>query len=206
MSSTRSPRPPRAATRPGAPPGRVRIIGGRFRRTPIAVLDVPGLRPTPDRVRETLFNWLEHLLGDLADARVLDLFAGSGALGFEMASRGAPEVVLVESNAKAAAALRALQARLGADGVQVLQADWEAAVARLAPASFDVIFLDPPFESELLARSIGAVRGLLRRGGLLYAEGAKPLAPDHLDEWGLAPVRNGHAGVVYFQLLRARPC
>ena len=101
--------------------GRVRIIGGQFRRTPIRVSVAPGLRPTPDRVRETLFNWLDHLLGDLSRVRALDLFAGTGALGFEMASRGARDVVLVDSSPRAVAALHELRLRLAAAAVTVLQ-------------------------------------------------------------------------------------
>jgi 16S rRNA (guanine966-N2)-methyltransferase len=196
-----------ASPRPAAnPPGRVRIIGGRFRRTPIAVVAGPGLRPTPDRVRETLFNWLEHLLGDLSAARVLDLFAGSGALGFEMASRGARRVVLVEHHPRAAAALRALQARLSADAVTVVPCDWRAAVAQLAPESFDVIFLDPPFDSGILPHAVEAAGVLLAPGGLLYAESDRPLEPATLAGGPFETVRAGRAGAVHFHLLRKRPC
>ncbi len=112
---------PTARPKTESPPGRVRIIAGRFRRTPIPVVAVPGLRPTPDRVRVTVFNWLEHLLGKLEGLSALDLFAGSGALGFEMASRGAARVVLVERHPRAAQALRALQQRLAAAAVTVVE-------------------------------------------------------------------------------------
>lgn len=190
----------------GAPPGRVRIIGGRYRRTPIMVAATPGLRPTPDRVRETVFNWLEHLLGGLAERRALDLFAGSGALGFEMASRGAARVVLVENNARAAQALRGLQRRLAASAVEVVQADWQSAVLRLAPESFDVIFLDPPFGSGVLDHALAAVRPLLAPTGLIYAEAPRPCDPVLLAKQGLELARSGKAGAVYFHLLRARPC
>jgi 16S rRNA (guanine(966)-N(2))-methyltransferase RsmD len=202
---------PRAAARAGAsaagaPPGRVRIIGGRFRRTPLAVLDAPGLRPTPDRVRVTVFNWLEHLVGDLSAVRALDLFAGTGAMGFEMASRGARQVLLVDSNPRVALALRGVQQRLRAAAVDVVQSDWRAALARLAPASFDVIFLDPPFDGELLGDALAAARRVLAPGGIVYTEGPAPLEAAVLAAWGLEPVRAGRAGVVYFHLLRARPC
>jgi 16S rRNA (guanine(966)-N(2))-methyltransferase RsmD len=183
-------------------PGRVRIIGGRYRRTPIPVIAAPGLRPTPDRVRETVFNWLEHLLGTLDGIAVLDLFAGSGALGFEAASRGAGRAVLVDSNARAAAALLALQQRLGATAVEVIQADWRAASARLAPASFDLVFLDPPFGSGLLPAALAAARRVLKPDGLIYVESGEP-PTDEAAAAGLEVVRNGKAGVVVFQLLRA---
>lgn len=186
--------------------GRVRIIGGQFRRTPVTVLAAAGLRPTPDRVRETVFNWLEHLLGDREGIRALDLFAGTGVLGFEMASRGARRVVLVESNAQAAKALRALQQRLAAPAVQVLQADWRVALKRLAPELFDVIFLDPPYGSGLLEHALGAVSPLLAPGGLVYAEAPEALEPARLAEQGWEQVRGGRAGGVYFHLLQARSC
>lgn len=204
--TARSGAPGARSPRPSAPAGRIRIIGGQYRRTPIAVIPAPGLRPTPDRVRETVFNWLEHLLGTLRGARALDLFAGSGALGWEMASRGASRVVLVESNARATQALRALRQRLGARAVEVLQSDGLSAVPGLAPGSFDVIFLDPPFALGILARALEAVRPLLAAGGLIYVESA---APPDTAQWaglGLEPARSGRAGVVYFHLLRARSC
>jgi 16S rRNA (guanine(966)-N(2))-methyltransferase RsmD len=193
----------------------VRIIGGRYRRTPIAVVAAPGLRPTPDRVRETLFNWVDHLLGNPAGLCVLDLFAGSGALGFEMASRGAQRVVLVDNNVQAVAALQALQARLGAAGIEIVRSDWEAAVARLAPASFDLVFLDPPFGSGLLPRALAAARRVVKPNGLIYAEagagtgagistatGAAAGPGGPADGAGLEVVRCGKAGAVVFQLLR----
>ncbi|SPE23584.1 Methyltransferase [Burkholderiales bacterium] len=207
MKKTARPATPGARpARAGGPAGRVRIIGGQYRRTPIAVILAPGLRPTPDRVRETVFNWLEHLLGGLMGGRALDLFAGSGALGLEMASRGAARVVLVESNARAAEALRGLQRRLAASAVEVLHADWQSVVGRWAPASFDVIFLDPPFGSDVLAHALDAVRPLLAPGGLIYVESPAPPDAARLAQQGLELARTGQAGVVYFHLLRARSC
>jgi len=189
-------------------PGTVRIIGGQYRRTPISIVPVAGLRPTPDRVRETVFNWLEHLLGALAAVEALDLFAGSGALGFEAASRGAKRVVLVEHHPKAAAALMQLQRRLGAAAVTVLQADWQAAAARLAPASFDLVFLDPPFDGGVLPRALEVACRLVRPAGLLYVESASALdnGPEGLPaRHGLTLERHGRAGMVHFHLLRAPP-
>jgi 16S rRNA (guanine(966)-N(2))-methyltransferase RsmD len=184
----------------------VRIIGGRLRRTPIAVVAVPGLRPTPDRVRETLFNWLEHLLGDWSGVRVLDLFAGSGVLGFECASRGALHVTLVESHPRAAAALHELQSRLNCTAVQIVQDDWLAATERLASAELDLVFLDPPFGSDLLPRAIAAGVRLLRPGGLLYVESGQVLAEQDLAQWPVELVRSGQAGAVFYHLLRTRSC
>jgi 16S rRNA (guanine(966)-N(2))-methyltransferase RsmD len=182
----------------------VRIIGGAYRRTPLAVVDVPGLRPTPDRVRVTLFNWLEHLLGGCTGKRALDLFAGTGALGLEMASRGAREVVLVESNARAAQALRGMQQKLEASSVRVLQADWHVAAAALAPASFDVVFLDPPFDSGLLERAIAVGRRIVAPEGLLYVEAGQAVGAADWERWQLDLVRADRAGAVHFHLLRIR--
>jgi 16S rRNA (guanine(966)-N(2))-methyltransferase RsmD len=193
-------------TKAGALPGRVRIIGGSFRRTLLAVTDAPGLRPTPDRVRETLFNWIDHLRGAGSALRALDLFAGTGALGFEMASRGAARVVLVDSNGRVADALRATQRRLGTEVVAVLHADWRDALARLIPERFDLIFVDPPFGSGLLQPAVEAARQCLAPDGLLYVESAQELTADALVAWQLESVREGRVGAVYFHLLRVRSC
>jgi 16S rRNA (guanine(966)-N(2))-methyltransferase RsmD len=182
-------------------PGRIRIIGGQYRRTPIPVVAAPGLRPTPDRVRETVFNWLEHLLGGFAGRAVLDLFAGSGALGFEAASRGAHRVVLVDSHPRAIAALQALQQRLGAAAVEVVPSDWRVAAARQAPASFDLVFLDPPFGAGLLPEALAAARRIVRPDGLLYVESGQTAAGD-APAGDLEVVRSGTAGAVAFRLLR----
>jgi len=196
----------RGNTAPGAtaPPGRVRIIGGRFRRTPIAVARVEGLRPTPDRVRGTVFNWLEHLLGGCAGRRGLDLFAGTGALGFELASRGAADVVLVENHADALRALRALAQRLPEAAVRIEAADWRSAVARLPPGVFDIVFLDPPFASGLLGPALAAAARLVAPGGLVYAEAAQALSPAELEAGPWQVVRADRAGAVWFHLLQLR--
>ncbi|NUO88669.1 MAG: 16S rRNA (guanine(966)-N(2))-methyltransferase RsmD, partial [Cupriavidus sp.] len=133
---------------PRQAPAQVRIIGGRWKRTLLPVPDAQGLRPTPDRVRETLFNWLGQ---DLSGLECLDLFAGSGALGFEAASRGAAVVTLVESNARVARQVRDNVTRLDAGQVRVLQGDAFAIAAQLPDASFDVVFLDPPFAEDWIA-------------------------------------------------------
>lgn len=185
-----------------APPHRVRIIGGQWKRTPIAVIDAVGLRPTPDRVRETVFNWLAHLRPDVHALRGLDLFAGTGALGFELASRGAARVVLVERNAKVVTALRALQQKLNAHTVDILQGEALSVVPRLPAASFDVVFLDPPYDAHLLAPALRAVRPLLAPGALVVAEDAAPLTD--AQALGYTMLRADKAGAVCFHLLS--PC
>jgi 16S rRNA (guanine(966)-N(2))-methyltransferase RsmD len=183
-------------------PRQVRIIGGQWKRTPLQVPDVAGLRPTPDRVRETLFNWLQHLRPDVSTLRGLDLFAGTGALGFELASRGARSVLLVESNPQALQSLRATCERLAATTVEVRPGDGLSVAAALAPGSFDVIFLDPPFDAGLQGPALAAARRLLAAGGLLYLEAPTALAPDEARQAGLEIVRGGRAGQVSFHLLR----
>jgi len=142
-------KPSKPAARPRAAtlPRQVRVIGGQWRRHLLPVPDRPGLRPTPDRVRETLFNWLGQELGGW---RVVDAFAGTGALGLEAASRGAADVLLIELDAGLLANLRALKQRLGAASVRVQGGDGVAALAALAPASVDLVLLDPPFEQAAL--------------------------------------------------------
>lgn len=177
----------------------IRIVGGQYRRTPITVPDRPGLRPTPDRVRETLFNWLHHFWdGAFASRRVLDLFAGSGALGFEAASRGVSLVQMVESDAAAVAALRAVRTRLGAHAVRIHTGDALHLLAHSTMAAFDLILLDPPFGSDGLARVLPQLHPLLLPDGLLYIESEKPL-----QTWpGLQWLRNARAGQVHFGLAR----
>lgn len=179
-----------------APPREVRLIGGQWKRSKLPVAERPDLRPTPDRVRETLFNWLGQ---ELSGWRCLDAFAGSGALGFEAASRGAAEVVLIERDPALAASLRASQQRLGATTLQVVAADALAWMARAPAAGFDLVFIDPPFESAWREPALQAAVRLLRDNGLIYLEAPQPLAawPDSLSMW-----RQGRAGAVHFHLLR----
>jgi len=146
-----------------AAPQRVRIIGGAWRRTPIPVADSGGLRPTPDRVRETLFNWIAHLRPDPSALRGLDLFAGSGALGFELASRGAARVLLVERSPALLRQLRALREKLGASTIDIVAGDALAVASCLPPRRFDLVFLDPPYGADLLWPAIDAVQPLLWR-------------------------------------------
>jgi 16S rRNA (guanine966-N2)-methyltransferase len=150
--------------------GRVRIIGGRWRRRQLPVPRAPGLRPSPDRVRETLFNWVA---ADLPGARCLDLFAGSGVLGFEAASRGASRVLLVERNPEVAAHLRRQAAALGAEEVDVLCADafqW----ARAAGEAFDLVFVDPPYGTTGVCALLADLEhgGVLAKHARVYVEGS----------------------------------
>lgn len=188
--------------------GQIRIIGGQWRRTPIAVPDRPGLRPTPDRVRETLFNWLQSLLGPgLGGARVLDAFAGSGALGIEAASRGASDVTMVERDAVAISGIRSLISRLGAQGVQVRQADAAAFMASEPAGCYGLIFLDPPFHGDWLARLLPEAHRLLTEEGLVYVESETPIdllvSPD--DRLPFEILRQGRAGAVFHGLLCSKP-
>ncbi len=179
----------------------MRIIAGDWKRTPLPVAEVDGLRPTPDRVRETVFNWLDHLLQRRWEGRrCLDLFAGSGALGFEAASRGAAEVVMIESHPAALRNLQAVRDKLGAQQVELRRGDALAQLS-LLHASFDVLFLDPPYGLDLLPRLLPACRRLLAPGGLVYAESDRPFDPaaDWLSGW--QQVRADKAGQVFFTLL-----
>lgn len=183
-------------------PRQVRIIGGQWKRSPLPVAEVDGLRPSPDRVRETLFNWLQHLIPDKSSLRGLDLFAGTGALGFELASRGARSVLLVESNPRALEALRATRMRLAATAVEVRAGDALGVAATLPAGDFDVVFLDPPFGAGLQEPALRAARRLLAPHGLIYLEAPARLSPDEAAGYGLEIVRASRAGTVSFHLLR----
>ena len=172
----------------------VRLIGGQWKRSKLPVADRPGLRPTPDRVRETLFNWLGH---DLSGWRVLDAFAGSGALGFEAASRGAAEVLLLENDPQLVSSLRASGERLQASTLRVERADALAWMARAEPSRFDLVLLDPPFDAGLGARAASAAARLVAVGGFVYLEAPAPLAEAPA---GLAAHRQLRAGAVHAQL------
>ncbi len=179
-----------------ARPNEVRLIGGAWKRSKLPVADRPGLRPTPDRVRETLFNWLGQ---DLTGWRCLDAFAGSGALGFEAASRGAAEVLLLERDAMLVRSLQSSQQRLGATQVTVLATDALAWMSRCAPNRFDLVFLDPPFDADLLLPALQAALPLLSAGGYVYLESGAPL-PDC--PAGVEAHRTGRAGAVHHALWR----
>jgi 16S rRNA (guanine(966)-N(2))-methyltransferase RsmD len=188
-------------------PQQVRIIAGTWKRTPLAVIEAPGLRPTPDRVRVTVFNWLDFLFQrNWQTKRCLDLFAGSGALGFEAASRGAAQVTLVESHPPAVLQLEKVQSKLDAQHIQIIRGDAQLIAQKLTEKGeqFDVIFLDPPFHRDLLTAILPFCVTLLRSGGYLYLEAEKALTPselpDELANWQV--VRCDRAGKVFFHLLR----
>lgn len=150
-----------------AQPGQLRIIGGNWRGRRLSIGSAPGLRPTPNRVRETLFNWLAPVI---AGSRCLDLFAGSGALGLEALSRGAHSCLFVEQNPGVAAAIRANLTTLQAGAGQVLRADGVAALQRLPEADFDLVFLDPPFGRGLLEKALAELGPHLRASHRVYLE------------------------------------
>ena len=183
-------------------PNRVRIIGGQWKRTPLAVVDSRGLRPTPDRVRETLFNWIEHLIPSLEDVRGLDFFAGTGALGFELASRGARQVTLIESSRQLVDQLSQTKRKLAANQIEIVAGDALAAAGSWPEASFEIIFIDPPFDSGLLAPALAAAARLIAPNGLIYAESDADLDETLLERHRLQIVRAGRAGRVHSYLLR----
>ncbi len=196
----------KAPVRPTRPPRarlvqshEVRIIGGQWKRTKLQVADKPGLRPTPDRVRETLFNWLGQ---DLTGWRCLDAFAGTGVLGFEAASRAARHVQLVEKDAALVAQLKKMQTLLLADGVQVLCGDGVAALRHAPVSSLDLIFLDPPFESELFAPAVMAAAQAVTAGGFIYLEAPQKWTDAQLQPLGLQLHRHLKAGMVHAHVLQ----
>ena len=198
--SSNTPATPAAATSPahkGA--GEVRIIGGQWKRTRLKVVSKPGLRPTPDRVRETLFNWLGQ---DLTGWRCLDAFAGTGVLGFEAASRGAASVLMLEHDPALVAQLAAQQQRLGADAVRVQRGDAVSALRQATPASVDLVFIDPPFDGDLFAPALQAAARAVAAGGFVYLEAPRAWTDAELAPWGLAVHRHLKAGAVHAHLLR----
>ncbi|MDO0946197.1 16S rRNA (guanine(966)-N(2))-methyltransferase RsmD [Chromohalobacter israelensis] len=205
-SSTR--RPARGTRRRESAPratGRLRLIAGTYRRRQLPVLDRPGLRPTPDRIRETLFNWLT---GELSGARVLDLYAGTGALGLEALSRGARQACFVEADSDVAACLGTNLDTLGANG----RVHRQAALDFLAGAPetpFDLVFLDPPFRqghADDACRALEA-RGWLGEQAWIYLEVEHELTPAVPDHWHLhREVRAGDGiGRLYRRHASARP-
>ncbi len=177
----------------------VRIIGGLWKRTKLAVVEHPGLRPTPDRVRETLFNWLGQ---DLSDWRCIDAFAGTGVLGFEAASRGAKEVLLVEQDTALVAQLKRVQTQLQASATQIVRGDGVAALKHLDPVSMDAIFLDPPFDSVLFEAALQAAGRAVAAAGFVYLEAPILWADTQLESVGLQVHRHLKAGAVHAHLLK----
>lgn len=178
-----------------------RIIAGEWRHRRLRFPELPDIRPSPDRVRETLFNWLRNAL---SRARCLDLFAGSGALGLEALSRGADSVLFVDRERRVIAALQAHLTALQASGGATRESE---ALKFLGgtPQAFDIVFLDPPFGSELLGKAVSALRqpGWLTPSAHVYMEYPKGSAPALPDDWKV--IRQGRAGQVGFGLVRRVP-
>jgi 16S rRNA (guanine966-N2)-methyltransferase len=178
-------------------PNTVRIIGGRWRSRIIGFAEVAGVRPTPDRVRETVFNWLGQ---DLSGLDCLDLFGGSGALGLEAASRGARSVVLVEKHPKVLHALAQSVAALGAANVRLVRGD-ALEFLRNPGARFDVVFVDPPYRLGLVENVLALLPPALATHGRVYVENDAPVA----SQPGWAMLRQDSAGQVHYHLLRRDP-
>ena len=198
---TRTPTPPPLAkpTKPHKGAGEVRIIGGQWRRTKLPVALKPGLRPTPDRVRETLFNWLgQSLLG----WRCVDPFAGTGALGLEAASRGAAHVQVCEIDTALVTQLSAQVDRLKATNVHVFRTDGVACLKQLSPASVDLIFIDPPFDGVLCEPALHAAAKAVKADGYVYLESPIAWTEELLAPLGLVLYRHLKAGAVHAHLLR----
>ena len=195
--------PKKPIKRPTTPSGEIRIIGGLWKRTKLSVADFPGLRPTPDRVRETLFNWLGQ---DLSGWRCVDAFAGTGALGFEAASRGAGHVLMCEQQPALVAQLQATATKLQAKMVKIERGDGISVLKRLPSKSIDLVLLDPPFEA------LGVVDGALAAAslavtdeGFIYLESSKALTAEDAEVFGLLVHRFGKAGMVHYHLLQKTP-
>lgn len=204
LAASRPARPGAKAAQPAAAKpaatgaGEIRIIGGQWRRTRLAVAQKPGLRPTPDRVRETLFNWLGQ---DLSNWKCIDAFAGTGALGFEAASRGASSVIMNEQDAALVQQLQRLQQKLDARMVKVQRGDALSCLKTVAGQ--DLILLDPPFgQAELFEPALKAATAALNEGGFIYLEAPEAWAEDRLLEMGLELHRYLKAGAVHAHLLK----
>ncbi len=197
------------------PAGEVRIIGGVWKRSKLPVPPVPGLRPTPDRVRETLFNWLGQ---DLTGMRCVDAFAGSGALGFEAASRGAAQVRLFEQDRALVQGMRFNAQRLQATQLLIEAGDALRGMQALPAGVWDVVFLDPPFvpasaqttgakplapanNEPLFRQALVAAQALLAPGGVVYLEAPRAWGDEELAPLGLRCLKNGRAGQVHYHLL-----
>ena len=198
-SPSRRPAAGAASTAIGHATHEIRIIGGLWKRSKLKVLDKPGLRPTPDRVRETLFNWLGQ---DLTGWQCADAFAGTGVLGFEAASRGAKQVWMWEQDAALVAQLLDSQARLQATAVQVQRGDAVNGLQRTGVGSLDLVFLDPPFEGELFAPALQAAAQAVASGGWVYLEAPVAWTDEQLSPWFLKVQRHLKAGAVHAHLLQ----
>ena len=183
----------------GKPAGEVRIIGGQWKRSKLPVADKPGLRPTPDRVRETLFNWLGQ---DLTGWSCVDVFSGTGALGFEAASRGAKQVLLIEQDGTLVTQLRKIKEQLQAATVQVQRGEGIAALKASPAGSVDLVFLDPPFDADLFEGALRTAARAVAEQGYVYLEAPSAWNDEQLAPLGLILHRHLKAGAVHAHLLQ----
>ena len=189
-----------AASKPATPArgaGEVRIVGGQWKRTRLPVADRPGLRPTPDRVRETLFNWLGQ---DLTGWQCIDAFSGTGALGFEAASRGATQVLMNEADMGLVTQLKSIAAKLKAENVRVLRGDGVAAIKQCAAGSVHLLLLDPPFDSALFKPALEAAAKAVAADGYIYLEAPREWSDEEVQAMGLQRFRHLKAGAVHAHL------
>lgn len=207
MPRSQKPQASNSARKAHTGSGVLRLIGGRFRGRKLAVAAVEGLRPTPDRVRETLFNWLQF---EVPEQRCLDLFAGSGALGFEALSRGAKTVLLVERDGQAARLLAQHadslnQAAAGHGTALVKQSDALQLLQHQPAQPYDIVFLDPPFQQGLLQRSCTLLmrNGWLRPGSWIYLESELHWPAEVPVDWQLR--KEKVAGQVAYRLYQWQP-
>jgi 16S rRNA (guanine966-N2)-methyltransferase len=194
-----TPRPVAHGSAQGRGSHAIRIVGGQWRRSVLQVPDKPGLRPTPDRVRETLFNWLGQ---ELHGWRCIDAFAGTGALGLEAASRGASEVILIERDAELRRLLFMHVDRLQARGIEVRLGDALQVMAQLPTQVYDLVFLDPPFDGDLFAPALQVACHRVPAGGWVYLESPRPWLDADLASWPLQIHRHLKAGAVHAHLLQ----
>ncbi len=180
-------------------PGEVRIIGGQWKRSKLPLAKIADVRPTPDRVRETLFNWLGQ---DLSGWQCVDAFAGTGALGFEAASRGAASVVMCESNSHCVEAMTKSQAKLGATQIRVQRGDGLALLRQQAPHSLDLVFLDPPYDFPQYDRMLAAAQACIKDSGFVYLEAGKAWSAEALQLLGWQLHKHLKAGAVHAHLLQ----
>ncbi|WP_027014788.1 16S rRNA (guanine(966)-N(2))-methyltransferase RsmD [Comamonas composti] len=191
----------KAGAKPAMGAGEIRIIGGQWRRTRLPVAQRPGLRPTPDRVRETLFNWLGQ---DLTGWHCLDAFAGTGALGLEAASRGAASVLMNEQDAALVQQVLGLCERLKAANVRVLRGEAINCLRQAVPGSLDLVFIDPPFDAlDLFIPALKAAAQAVKPGGFVYLEAPRAWEAGELESLGgLELYRHLKAGAVHAHLLQ----
>ena len=192
----------RATGNKKSPPGRLRIVAGNWRSRLLDIADVPGLRPTSERIRETLFNWLAPRI---EGARCLDLFAGTGALGLEALSRGAAATVFVEKSALAVGVLKSNVEKLSAEGATICEADAFRYLRQIPVKSFDIVFLDPPFAADMLEElcRLIAERHVLADGARVYLErGVATIEPELPAGWEV--LHGKIAGQVRYSLVA--PC